>query len=89
MGALNYRFSRQLGETRSNLNGLRGVRKFRIAAVLALGLLTACQTTKGGFCSIAQPIRLSAAQVDQLSDAEVKALLSHNRKGQALCSWKP
>lgn len=50
-------------------------------------LLSACQTPKGGFCAIAQPIRLSAATVDAMTDAEVKAALSHNRKGQKICGW--
>lgn len=59
--------------------------------ILVAGLLLAgCQTTtKGSFCQIAQPLRPSAATVAALSDAEVKALLSHNRKGQRLCNWRP
>lgn len=56
-----------------------------LASLLAL---TACQTAKGTFCDIAKPVRLSGAAVDALSDAEVAALLAHNRKGQALCHWK-
>ena len=44
---------------------------------------------KGGFCAVSSPLRLSAAAVDALSDAEVKALLAHNRKGEKLCGWKP
>lgn len=58
--------------------------------VLALCvLLTACQTAGGSFCDISDPIRLSSAQVEQLSDAEVTAILAHNQKGEALCGWKP
>lgn len=60
--------------------------------ILALSMLVAlagCQTTKGSFCAIAKPVRLSHAQVDQLSDPEVRALLAHNRKGAALCGWRP
>ena len=60
--------------------------------ILALALVVAlasCQTTKGSFCEISQPIRLSAQAVAALSDAEVKSLLAHNRKGQKLCGWKP
>lgn len=61
----------------------------KVAALAVLLALAACQTPKGGFCSIAEPIRLAADQVDHLTDAEVKALLSHNRKGQRLCGWNP
>lgn len=58
--------------------------------LLTLLFLAACQTTgKGDFCSIAQPIRLPSEQIDQLTDAQVKELLAHNRKGAALCGWKP
>ena len=56
-----------------------------LAALLALG---ACQTAKGSFCDIAKPVRLSDAAVDALSDAEVAAMLSHNKKGAKLCGWK-
>jgi hypothetical protein len=60
---------------------------------LTLALLIAlagCQTTtKGTFCAVSSPIRLSAAAVASLSDAEVKMLLAHNRKGEKLCGWKP
>lgn len=51
--------------------------------------LAACTTAKGSFCDIARPVRLSDAAVDVLTDAEVAALLAHNRKGAALCRWKP
>lgn len=59
-----------------------------LALVLLLALAS-CQTTKGSFCAISSPIRLSAAAVDALTDSEVKALLAHNRKGAKLCGWKP
>lgn len=59
-----------------------------LAVVLMLAL-AGCQTTKGSFCTVSKPIRLSAQAVDALSDAEVKALLAFNRKGQKLCGWKP
>lgn len=58
-------------------------------ALSALLLLTACQTSSGTFCDIAQPIRLSSVVIDKMSDAEVKAALSHNEKGRALCGWSP
>ncbi|PBB96444.1 hypothetical protein [Mesorhizobium sp. WSM3862] len=59
---------------------------------LTLALLIAlagCTTDKGGFCAVSSPIRLSAAAVAALSDAEVRAILAHNRKGAALCGWRP
>ena len=52
-------------------------------------MLVGCQAAKGSFCTIASPIRPSAETVASLSDAEVRAILSHNRKGQALCGWEP
>lgn len=58
-----------------------------LMAVLAT--MSGCTTVKGGFCAVSSPLRLSAAGVDALSDAEVKALLAHNRKGEKLCGWKP
>jgi hypothetical protein len=59
---------------------------------LMLALLVAlagCTTASGGFCTVSSPLRLSANAVDGLSDAEVRALLTHNRKGQKLCGWRP
>lgn len=61
----------------------------KVAALAALLALSACTTTKGTFCAVSEPQRLSSQAVDALSDTEVKALLAHNRKGQALCGWKP
>lgn len=58
-------------------------------AVLANIALAACQTTGGSFCDIAKPIRLTDATIDAMTDAEVEKALAHNRKGQALCHWKP
>ncbi len=56
--------------------------------ILAL-LLAGCQTTtKGSFCQISDPIRPSQATIETLTDAEVAAILAHNEKGRALCSWK-
>jgi outer membrane murein-binding lipoprotein Lpp len=58
-----------------------------LAAALAL---SGCVTTaKGSFCEISSPIRLSASAIAALSDAEVKVLLAHNRKGEKLCRWTP
>lgn len=56
-----------------------------LAALLALA---ACTTTKGSFCQISSPIRLSAQTVDHLSDEEVAALLAHNEKMKRLCGAK-
>jgi len=62
--------------------------------ILALPVLVAfvvagCTTASGGFCAVSSPLRLSAKAVDALSDEEARALLSHNRKGQKLCGWRP
>lgn len=59
-----------------------------LAAVMFL-VLAGCTTARGSFCAISSPVRLSSSAVDALSDAEVKAMLAHNRKGQALCGWAP
>lgn len=59
---------------------------------LTLSLLIAlagCTTARGSFCAVSSPIRLSAIAVAALSDTEVRALLAHNRKGAALCGWRP
>lgn len=40
-------------------------------------------------CAGWSPIRLSAHDVDVLSDAAVTQVLSHNRYGAARCGWKP
>lgn len=57
-----------------------------LAAVLAL---TACNTTRGSFCGVSRPLRLSEQTVAAMSDSEVAAALAHNKKGAALCGWKP
>jgi hypothetical protein len=51
--------------------------------------LAACQTPSAGFCAIAKPMRLTAAEIDAMSDQSVKAMLSHNTKGERLCGWRP
>ncbi|TPM38151.1 hypothetical protein [Mesorhizobium sp. B2-3-4] len=56
---------------------------------LVLAATAGCTTAKGGFCAVSSPLRLSVGAVDALSDAEVKPLLAHNRKGERLCEWKP
>lgn len=61
----------------------------KMTAFLLLAALAGCQTAKGNFCAIAEPVRPSADAIVTLSDTDVKALLSHNRKGTRLCGWKP
>ena len=61
----------------------------RTCAVFALVAITGCQTTKGSFCQISDPIRLSAETVDRMSDQEVAAVLAHNEKQAKLCGVKP
>lgn len=52
-------------------------------------LLTGCATTpRGSFCSVAHPIRLSAATIDAMTDDEVKQALALNEKGRKLCHWR-
>lgn len=62
------------------------VKALTLAAVL---MLAACQTSAGDWCDIARPIRLSQEVIDAMSDSEVAAALAHNRKGEAMCGWKP
>ena len=61
----------------------------KIALIASLLFLTACQHTGGSFCSIAKPIRPAKETVDKLTDAEVAAILAHNRKLQKLCRVQP
>lgn len=63
------------------------VKRLILAAAL-VAALSACQTVQGDFCDVAKPIRPTAAQVDAMTDAQVKELLAHNRKGAKLCGWK-
>ncbi|TIQ96137.1 hypothetical protein [Mesorhizobium sp.] len=62
------------------------VKGLTLAILMALA---GCTTPKGGFCALSSPIRLSAAAVADLSDGEARAILAHNRKGAALCGWRP
>lgn len=57
-----------------------------LAALIALA---GCTTARGSFCAVSSPIRLSAAAIAALSDGEVKTILTHNRKGEKLCGWRP
>jgi uncharacterized lipoprotein YajG len=57
--------------------------------LLACLALAGCQTAKGSFCSVAKPIRPSKETIAAMTDAEVAAILSHNRKLQKLCGVKP
>ena len=59
-------------------------------AALSLIFLVSCTTTPSGtFCEISTPLRPSASTIDAMTDAEVAAMLRHNKRGQALCKWKP
>ena len=61
---------------------------FGVFAFFAIFSLVACSTTPAGtFCDISRPLRPSAAAVDAMTDAEVTAMLQHNRKGERLCKW--
>ena len=62
----------------------------KIALLLPIGilLLASCKTT-GSFCDIAKPIRPTAEQIEEMTDAQVADLLAHNEKGRALCRWRP
>lgn len=61
-------------------------------ALILVGLLalTACQTTaSGSFCAIARPQRPSQAEIDAMTDQRAAEVLASNRKGVALCGWRP
>jgi hypothetical protein len=60
----------------------------RVLPLILFLAIAGCTTAKGGFCAVASPVRISAAAVDQLTDAQARALLAHNRKGEKLCGWK-
>lgn len=61
----------------------------KAVTVVVLLALAACQTSSGDWCDIAKPIRLSHEAIDAMSDSEVAAVLAHNRKGEAMCGWRP
>lgn len=61
----------------------------KVIFLSALLALAACQTTAGDFCDIARPQRPSAAEIEAMPDARVAEVLAHNRKGQAMCGWRP
>jgi hypothetical protein len=43
----------------------------------------------GAWCDVERPIRLTRERVDAMTDAEVRAAVTHNRHGAAECGWKP
>ncbi len=62
------------------------------ATVLALTvILSACQSVpiRGDFCYRNQPIRLTPAVIDQMSDKALARILANNERGETLCGWKP
>lgn len=66
-----------------------GFLRFLMAVFVTTFFVTGCTTTKGTFCQIAEPVRLSDTAIDALSDAEVEKLLARNLKGAKLCGWRP
>lgn len=60
-----------------------------VAVILALLVLTACTTARGSFCEVTKPFRPGEGLIAMMSDAEVKAVLAHNKKGEKLCGWRP
>lgn len=61
----------------------------KVVTLVLLMALAACQTGKGSFCAIAEPIRPSAAALASMTDAEVRKTLEHNETGARLCGWRP
>jgi len=61
----------------------------KIASLIVLTMLAACQTGAGSFCAIAKPMRFSPEAITAMSDQEVGDALAHDRKGQELCGWNP
>lgn len=59
-----------------------------IRVLFLCAFLAGCQTPQAGFCSVAEPIRLSPEAIAAMSDSEVKTALAHNRLGSRLCGWK-
>jgi hypothetical protein len=66
-----------------------GAQVIRALALAAALTLAGCAATPGDFCDLAQPIRLSDATIDTLTDADVAVLVGHNRRGQTFCGWHP
>jgi Zn-dependent protease with chaperone function len=60
-----------------------------IATIALLATVAGCTTPSGSYCQVAKPIRLSSPVVDAMSDAEVRAVLTHNTTGARLCGWAP
>ncbi len=60
-------------------------------AALVLAALVGCQSVpvRGDFCHRNSPIRLSADQVDALTDDQVARILAINERGRKLCGWRP
>lgn len=60
----------------------------KIIIIVTMLALSACTTASGSFCDLNQPTRLSAAEVDALSDRSVEQILAQNEKGRKLCGWR-
>ena len=57
-------------------------------ALLALLALVGCQTSRGSFCAISQPWRVSKETIQTMTEAQVKAALAHNEYGRRACGWQ-
>lgn len=60
----------------------------RTCAILALVAVAGCTTSRGSFCAISQPWRVSKETIQTMTEAQVKAALAHNRYGAKACGWK-
>lgn len=60
-----------------------------VLPAVSLIFLVSCTATQGSFCDLAKPIRMTPAQIDTLTDAQVAEYLGHNRRGERECGWRP
>ncbi|MBZ9926796.1 hypothetical protein [Mesorhizobium sp. BR1-1-4] len=58
----------------------------KVVILIAMVMLTACQTPGGTFCDVERPNR---DPVSDMTPAEARTALAHNLKGAKLCRWKP
>lgn len=60
-----------------------------VIPVLAMLVLTGCQTASGSFCAIAKPHRFDIATQEVMTGEEVFQELEYNETGRKLCGWAP